>query len=203
MNSLYAVCREHGVLIIFDEIITGFRWPKYSVSAWSNIRPDLICVGKAIANGMPLAAVAGSKILMDQRTYFASTTYGGEVLSLAAATATMTLLLSKKFDIERLWIAGQEFHDKFNAMADGVVSLVGYPTRGLIKGPLDHLFRQEACKAGLLFGPSFFYNFAHMQQDIQDITWSGLEGVLKRIRDGRTTFEGPLPTAPLVQKVRS
>jgi glutamate-1-semialdehyde aminotransferase len=60
LRTLRDFCTRHGVLLIFDEIITGFRFPKWSVSTTYGITPDLICLGKAIAGGMPLSVVGGT-----------------------------------------------------------------------------------------------------------------------------------------------
>jgi glutamate-1-semialdehyde aminotransferase len=205
LRTLQTECAKRGILTIWDEVITGLRWPKFTVAAWLNLRPDLMVMGKAMANGLPIACVAGSKELMDRPDYFASTTYGGEVLSLAAADAVMTLLLSKKCDIDRLWQYGAEFISGFNAVSRGVVELDAYPTRGVFKGSDTQiaLFLQETVKAGLLFGKSWCVNFDHMQPAIQDATFAALEGVFQRIRDGRAVLEGPLPESPLAAKARA
>ncbi len=76
LRRLRAECTKHGVLLIFDEIITGFRFPGYSVAQHFGITPDLICLGKAIANGMPLAAVGGKYAVMNCGEYFISSVAG-------------------------------------------------------------------------------------------------------------------------------
>lgn len=204
LRDLSAKCTRHGVVLIFDEVITNLRWPKFGVCNWANIVPDIICGGKCIANGFPLAYVGGKKELMDNPSYFVSSTYAGDVVSLAAGTAVMTALQAKKFDIDRLWQAGGEFIGKFNAMAHDVVTLDAYPTRGAFKGTDLNvaLFLQESVKAGLLFGKSWFFNFPHMAPAIHDQTFGALEGIFKKIRDGRAKLEGDMPVSPLAAKVR-
>ena len=63
--------------VTFDEAVTGFRFQNYFVCRWLNIEPDLVIIGKAIANGFPLAGVTGRKEIMDG-SYFVSSTYAGE-----------------------------------------------------------------------------------------------------------------------------
>lgn len=204
LQQLRFKCSQMGVVLIFDEIITGLRVPMFSVSKMWNITPDLICFGKAMANGLPIAGVGGSAAIMDSPKFFASTTYAGEVLSLAAADCSAELVLSKKMDVDRLWTYGKEWLDRFNVLASGYVAIVGYPTRGVLVGSEENkaLFRQEACKAGLFFGPSWFISFAHIDNAIEDITFNALSGVFARLHAGRASLEGPMPAAPQAQKVR-
>ena len=50
---------RHGALLIFDEVITGFRWSLGGAQARYGVTPDLACFGKAMGNGMPISAVVG------------------------------------------------------------------------------------------------------------------------------------------------
>ncbi len=201
LKQLREECTKHGVLLIFDEIITGFRTPKYSVAAQCGIEPDLICLGKAIANGMPLAAVGGKYAVMNCGEYFVSSTYAGETLSLAAAKATMTLLQTK-YSLEDLWLYGADFRDRFNALWPGGVTIEGYPSRGAFKGDatVKALFFQEACKAGVLFGPSFWFAFDHVGE--YKATLDLCRDILTRVRLGEVKLEGLMPQSPFAQKVR-
>lgn len=201
LQNLRETCTRHGAMLIFDEVITGFRWPRFSVSAYWGITPDLICLGKAIANGMPLAAVGGKFSVMNAAEYFISSTYAGETLSLAAAKATMTLLQTKH-DVEWLWKQGQAFMDEFNSMWPAGLTIEGYPSRGILKGDAmaKGLFMQEACKAGLLFGPSWFFNFPHAG-DWRD-AMVAIKGIMTRIQGGSVKLEGELPRSPFAQRVR-
>lgn len=200
LKELRAECDKHGTLLIFDEVITGFRWPKFSVAYQTNIIPDLIVLGKAIANGMPLAAVGGKYAVMNC-DYFVSSTYAGETLSLAAAKETMTQLQTK-FSMDDLWLRGKDFIDQFNAIYPGGVWIEGYPTRGAFKGEAltRALFFQEACRAGVLFGPSWFFNFPHCEiyRDVLDLC----RDILARVRSGAVKLEGELPKPAIAQKIR-
>lgn len=193
--------QEKSKVTIFDEIITGFRWQKSSVSKDRGFTPDIICLGKSIANGMPLSVVGGKKDIMECGEYFISSTYAGETLSLAAALKTMELLQSK-YHISDLWLKGEYFYEKFNSISDKL-KLVGYPTRGVFQGDdlTKALFFQESCKAGILFGPSFFINFPLVEHF--DLVLNTVSDIFTRINTGLVKLEGPMPTSPFAQKVRN
>lgn len=203
LQNLRELCTKHGVLLIFDEVITGFRWPRFSVSNYWSITPDLIVLGKAMANGMPLAAVGGKYAVMNcEPQYFVSSTYAGETLSLVAAKKTMELL-QVKYDLQILWERGQQFLDGFNALWPEEIKIDGYPSRGSFKGEalVRALFFQEACLAGLLFGPSWFYSFAHIDETHGVI--DTCRDILGRIRRGEVRLKGEMPQSPFAEKVRA
>lgn len=90
--------RAAGALVIFDEIVTGYRVPEHSVQAATGVVPDLACAGKAIASGMPLAAAVGRADIMRAcmpRVFYPGPTFRGEVYSLAAARATIEICRSE------------------------------------------------------------------------------------------------------------
>lgn len=90
LNKVKELTHENDAVLIFDEVITGFRWSLGGAQEYFNIVPDLATFGKAMANGMPLSALVGSKKIMQKlEDVFFSFTFGGEILSLAAAKATI------------------------------------------------------------------------------------------------------------------
>jgi len=198
LNKLRNDTLIFGAVLIFDEIITGMRFPGLSVSRFTGIDPDLICLGKAIASGMPLSVLGGKKEIMDNDQVFYSMTFAGERLSLAACMASIHEI--KKQGIDDLWNKGLYFYERFNKL--GNVRLEGYPTRGVFVGePLAKaLFFQECVKAGILFGPSFFYGFMHPQHD--ELTLSICNDVFTKLKTGKVKLEGPLPTSPFATKIR-
>lgn len=203
LQDLRERCSKYGIVLIFDEIITGFRYKQFSASRFHNVHPDLLCIGKALANGLPLAAICGPKSLMSDRRYFVSSTYAGEILSLIAAKVTIGLLQTNRtFSMDNVWPHGQAFIDKFNSLFPEKIQIKGYPTRGVFEG-CDFtiaLFFQEAVKAGLLFGKSFFYNSGHIEYDA--LSLSSIENILSGIKAGIYRLEGEMPQSPFAQKVR-
>jgi glutamate-1-semialdehyde 2,1-aminomutase len=96
LEFLRAVTRRHGALLIFDEVITGFRMALGGAQQHFSVTPDLATFGKAMAGGLPLSAVAGRADILDLMqtggVAFGGT-FNGNPVSLAAANATLTVLL--------------------------------------------------------------------------------------------------------------
>ncbi|HVP46146.1 MAG TPA: aspartate aminotransferase family protein [Bryobacteraceae bacterium] len=86
------ICRRHGALLIFDEVITGFRMSLAGAQGFYGVTPDLATFGKAVAGGLPLSVVAGRQDIMEQMfgggVAFGGT-FNGNPVSLAAAHATL------------------------------------------------------------------------------------------------------------------
>ena len=83
LKQVRSLTKSTGTILIFDEIISGFRVNLGGMQKEINITPDLATFGKAIANGMPLSVVAGKKLMQGMEQIFFSTTFGGEALSIA------------------------------------------------------------------------------------------------------------------------
>lgn len=187
-------------LMIFDEIITGCRVPKFSIHKWWNLKPDIICLGKGIANGFPLSVVGGKAEIMDAKEYFISTTFSGEAISLAACKATLTELKLKSID--DLWFYANRFMNKFNEICAPInVKIEGYGTRGMMKltESSTALFCQEALKGGLLFGKAFFFHFGHMEANIEEHVFNLVGDIVHRISQGSVKLEGRLPQESFVR----
>jgi len=93
LEGVRGLCHQHGALLVFDETITGFRFANGGATDYFGVTPDLVTFGKGIANGYPLSAIGGPERLMRHMAdLFFSFTFGGECLSLAAASATLGLL---------------------------------------------------------------------------------------------------------------
>jgi glutamate-1-semialdehyde 2,1-aminomutase len=132
LKDLRQRCTKSGTLLIFDEIITGFRYLKHGVGIYHGIEPDIMCLGKAMGGGMPIACVAGKKEIMNCGEYFVSSTFAGERASLGASIKFMQLLQTK-YKIDELWAAGDKFIQTFNTFHPQL-KLEGYPTRAVFKG---------------------------------------------------------------------
>jgi glutamate-1-semialdehyde 2,1-aminomutase len=98
LAGLRRACDEHGCLLIFDEVITGFRHALGGYQSLAGVAPDLTTLGKAIANGFPLAAVGGRRELMERYTtnpngdVHYGGTYNGNAAAVEAGLATIELL---------------------------------------------------------------------------------------------------------------
>lgn len=202
LRDLRELCTHYGAVLIFDEVITGFRTPKFTMSRYLDIEPDLICIGKAMGAGMPISAVLGKTDIMNCGEYFVSSTFAGEACSMAASLSLIQGLRTNKFDLNDLWSTGKHFQDKFNLLMPDKLKLVGYPSRAVFQGdPLTKaLFWQESYRAGILFGASFFFSFAHRQYVDQIL--SVLTDITTKIKTGSVELEGEMPRSPFAQQLR-
>lgn len=159
-------CKTTGTLLIVDEIVCGGRWEGFSAYKYLGLEPDLVCVGKGLANGFPLSAVGGKREIMktfERDDFFASTTFGGEAVSLAACDVTLDIL---EKNLPELIRKGQTIKDA------SLGSAKGYPTRLTFDFPTKEekaLFMQEMCKRGILVGYSNMVMVDHTDKDIQKI----------------------------------
>jgi glutamate-1-semialdehyde aminotransferase/predicted aldo/keto reductase-like oxidoreductase len=109
LHTIADSARQAQALLIFDEIVTGFRYPQGSAQRAYGITPDLTCLGKALASGMPLSALLGPyRIFLEyfHKTHFCPT-FKGEVYSLAAARSAIRIYRSEPV-AKHIWRYGQE-----------------------------------------------------------------------------------------------
>lgn len=165
LEGLRTWCDRHGALLIFDEVVTGFRWALRGASEMFGVEPDLRCYGKGMANGYPLACIVGPAALMQHATYV-SGTFGGECLSLAAAAATIRVFQDEPV-IKTMWEVGQHLMDSFNALHLGDLQMVGYPCHPRIVGQGRLDFVARAAQHGVLFHPAGFnVSYAHGPDEV-------------------------------------
>ncbi|HET7896465.1 MAG TPA: glutamate-1-semialdehyde 2,1-aminomutase, partial [Flavisolibacter sp.] len=125
LQELKNLCHQNGALLIFDEIITGFRLHLGGGQKLHGVIPDLCSFGKAIANGFSVAALAGRRDVMElgglhhqrERVFLLSTTYGAEYHGLAAAIATMNIYQQEDV-IGFLYRQGQRLSDGIRQSVD-------------------------------------------------------------------------------------
>jgi glutamate-1-semialdehyde 2,1-aminomutase len=97
LEGLRSLCDRHGTILVFDEIVTGFRYTLNGATRLFGVTPDLVTMGKGMANGYSIAALAGTSAVMRrggldhdaERVFLLSTTNGAEQSGLAAASAVM------------------------------------------------------------------------------------------------------------------
>jgi glutamate-1-semialdehyde 2,1-aminomutase len=201
-------CSKHGALLIFDEIITGFRHHLHGAQSQHNIVPDLSTFSKAMGNGFSVAALVGKRKFMEvggisheqDRVFLLSTTHGAETHSLAAAIETINVYKTKHV-IARLFEAGARLRTGIEEItADlgletsfGVLgrdsNLIFYTrdAAGQPSQPLRTLFMQEMIKAHIIC-PSFVISFSHTDDDIDrtlDAISRALEVYKKALEPGQ------------------
>lgn len=179
LQATIDLAHSYGALVIFDEVITGFRLACGGAQEHFGVQADLVCFGKSLGNGMPISAVAGRKDIM-QHAMFLSYTHGGEALSLAAARATLDVLADKPVH-DHLWAAG-------GALANGIcdaiekhklgewVRISGLAPRTIVQVrephdengylPAKSLLQQELVKRGVLWNGNNFISYALTLDDV-------------------------------------
>jgi glutamate-1-semialdehyde 2,1-aminomutase len=132
LEGLRALCDREGALLIFDEVITGFRHHIGGYQAICGVTPDLTTMGKAIANGFPIAALGGRRELMERfntnpggDVHFGGT-YNGNAIGVTAALATIEQLADGRVHAH-VFRLGERMREGLRAIADeaGVPAVVG------------------------------------------------------------------------------
>jgi glutamate-1-semialdehyde 2,1-aminomutase len=194
LEGLRAICDEYGALLIFDEVITGFRHALGGYQAISGVTPDLSTFAKAIANGYPIAAVAGRRQFLERFNTTATGdvtfagTYNGGAISMAAALATIEVLETEPVH-EHIFRLGKRMRDGLRALAadlDVPAVVSGYGSLYVMlfmEGPLESYddvvrndseffvaYRKELVRHGVLEMPENIGRnhimYAHTENDV-------------------------------------
>jgi len=223
LAGLRDLCRAEGAVLIFDEMITGFRWHLGGAQKEYGVVPDLSSFGKALANGFALSALCGKREIMrlgsherrEDDVFLLSTTHGAETPALAAAIETMKIYREEPV-IEHLYRQGARlaFGARQAARRWGVekqFEVVGRPcsllfvTRGPDGKPSQSfrtLFLQELSRGGVL-APSFLVSYSHADRDI-DRTIEAIDRALaiyaRALNDGVDRHLVGPPTRPVTER---
>lgn len=224
LEGVRAMCDRTGALLIFDEIITGFRWSAGGAQSVYGVTPDLSSWGKAMGNGFAVSALAGRREFMERgglrtalpRTFLMSTTYGPETTSLAAMNAVFRTYREQD-PIATMERNGRILADGVNEAAQragigrffevlGRPSCQVFVTRDAEGAPSQAfrtLFLQEMLTRGVL-GQSFVISAAHSLTDI-DHTIQACEGAMVKYRKAieAGTTDGLLTGRPVAPALRS
>ena len=183
LSEVKKMAHHYGALLIFDEIISGFRFSLGGAQELTNVTPDLATFAKAISNAIPLSAIVGKKEYMSSlsKTFF-SFTYGGDCIGLAAAKACIPKL--EREDVAgHLDRVGTKLKDGFNKLAkehnlQEFVECIGYPCRSIIsfngQGKYNDLeiksyFQQELIRRGILWAAYHALSWSHKEKDIKKL----------------------------------
>ena len=181
LQGVQDLAHAHGALLVYDEIVNGFRLARGGMQEHYGVVPDLACFAKGMANGMPLAAVAGrADVMAAAKDALISITYGGEALSLAACVAVLQEYQRKPV-IQQLWRIGQRLMDGLNAAAEAAgvpFRCHGYPPMSAMAfslprertGDAWQLFLAECAQRGALFrrGGLNMMTFSHQEADVDE-----------------------------------
>ena len=170
---------QHGALLIFDQVLTGFRLAEGGAQAYFGVIPDLSSYAKALANGYPLSAYAGRREVMEMLYKVTlTTTYAGDTLSLAAAAATLDVIHREPV-LDHVWAMGQRLRDGFDAAAErhGLEARAfGLPPAVRFRfseAPETHdlaniTFQRALLERGIFAPDVYLLSYAHQPADIDE-----------------------------------
>ncbi|BCE01318.1 aminotransferase class III-fold pyridoxal phosphate-dependent enzyme [Marinicellulosiphila megalodicopiae] len=200
-KTLRTLCTEKNVLLIIDEVVTGFRLARGGVQEYFNVNADLVTFSKGIAAGMPLSAVTGSTELMNKLNDLqVSTTFGGEMLSLEVCDAVLKEYQESDY-ISHIHQLGKRLKDGVNSVAQSLnvsLKVVGYdciPMFLFAPNPVEHVkmaepFLAAMAKRGVIMRRDVnFICTAHTVTQI-DQTIESVKGALQEmIKNGSLTVQ--------------
>lgn len=183
LDKIKAIAHKNNAVLIFDEIITGFRFAKGGAQELFGVTPDLVTMGKGVANGYPLSFIAGKKEIMQlMEEIFFSFTFGGETLSLAAAKTVMQKIQNEPV-IETLRKHGEQLISQLRSIIvelglQQCIQVNGHPSWSLL-GLNDYagyslwqiktFLLKSLLESGVFVLGSHNLNYAHTKQDIEKL----------------------------------
>ena len=179
-EDLIKLLNQHNILLIFDEIITGFRFGLGGAQTYLGVKPDLTCLSKALSNGFSLSVLCGKASIMDSTQDVVTTiTHAEETLSVQAALKVIEILENEPV-VEYIWELGSYFKSAFNELTnkyDLPIQCVGYPPRlkllfndceNISARTIKSFFLQETAIDGLLLGNQTIYmTYSHTKTHIK------------------------------------
>jgi glutamate-1-semialdehyde 2,1-aminomutase len=210
LNNIRKITRKNDIILIFDEVITGFRLALGGASEFFGIKPDLATFAKTMANGFPIAAISGKKELMEQfapigKVYQAST-YAGNPVSVSASISTIKSLIELKNTVypkiartcDTIVQGINEALEEYNL--DLVLNSIGsmyqlFFAVGTVNNAstakkadlfLFKMMYDELLKSGVFVPPSqfetCFISYSHSEEDT-DITIESYFNALRKVRN--------------------
>lgn len=183
LEGVRELATKYGALLVFDEMVTGFRFANGGAQEYFGVTPDLSTFGKGMANGYPLSAIVGRReyMMVLEKAFFTGT-FGGELLSLTAAKKVLERIKNTEV-IDRISRKGERLTELVNEVieregASNLLSLQGHPAwMFLVWNPevgeqladLKILFMQEMSKRGVLMIATHNVMDAHEEEDFHKI----------------------------------
>ena len=205
LEGLKSICKKHGSLLIFDEVITGFRLAKGGAQEYFGVEPDLTTLGKIIGGGLPVGAYGGKKEIMDMLAptgpVYQAGTLSGNPLAMAAGIAMLKLIKNTPdfySELERKATILEEGIKKNlkTSGVSGVINRVGsmmtlFFTENEKVTSFDEAmtsdtkkyanYFKQSLESGNYIAPSqfecLFVSYAHTDDDIQNLIEANLEAL--------------------------
>jgi glutamate-1-semialdehyde 2,1-aminomutase len=223
LEDLAGLCQRHGALLIFDEIITGFRYHLRGAQHLHGVSADLSTFGKALGNGFPVSALVGRREVMQlgglghnrERVFLLSTTFGAGTHALAAASETMRVYEQEDV-VGHLYRQGSKLAAGIGEFVrrlglEDYFGLAGRPCNLVYwtkdaDGKPSQAFRtlllQETLRRGILM-PSLVVSFSHGDDDIArtvEAIGEALEIYRQALEEGIGRFLTGRPVQPAIRK---
>lgn len=191
LQKVAALCKDRGVLLILDEMISGFKWSMQGAHTYFDVQADMVTWGKGIANGFSACALTGRAEVMElggiraegeDKLFLISSTHGAETTGLAAMLATIEAFKAENM-IESNWLRGEILKSTLEKIIEkhqlnSFLKILGYPCLFALvchnsKGEVDDFYRtlmmQEMIARGVLFQGLFYPTWSHQQPEINHI----------------------------------
>lgn len=202
LQQVKELTHRNGALLIFDEIVTGFRFAKGGAQEYFGVIPDLTTLGKGMGNGYPISAIAGRRDVMAlMEDIFYSFTFGGETLSLAATKATLNKINTQPV-IKTMEAKGLKIIEGVKSLIKShdlevVLDITGHPSLSMIifkdagnytLWDIKTLYIQEMLACGILTLGTHNISYAHTDTDINVLlsTYDDVFGLIKKSIYGKT-----------------
>ena len=179
LDGVSRLCREHGAVLIFDEVSSGLRFGMTGAQGFVGVTPDMAVFAKSISNGYPMGVVVGKRDVMQPAArMFISSTYWSDAIGLRATLVTLQELRRRdvagyldRFGTElqsRINRSAQEAGINVRSTGLSVHSALQFPTEDpLLRSRLATLYMQEMARRGCHGYPSFYLNAAQGSAELE------------------------------------
>lgn len=194
LEKIKEITHRYGAILIFDEMVTGFRWALGGAQEYYGVIPDLACFGKAVSGGYPLSIISGKAEFMKRMDeVFVSTTFGGFTLGLVAAMESIQMMREYGDVHKHMHEIGEYFMRLANQLSQDYnlpVEFVGYGPHPVMRVKIsdDYLARvfktfvyQEFIKQGILFSASILFGYEHQKSEI-DLILKVYEQICRQLK---------------------
>jgi len=205
LEKVNEIAHKYGIVVIYDEILSGFRIGLSCAQGYYGVTPDLCTLSKALSNGVPMAAVAGkeeimSKIMDPELPVVHGGTFSGSLIGAAAAMVSLDIMMRPDF-YPRLFATANLLFEKMQKLFDeegiparvqhlgssfyiyfGITEpLTNYRQFKKLDQKLARRFFQGCIEEGLYFHTDFTVSAAHTEADINE-TLNKMQTVIKKIK---------------------
>ncbi len=228
LKKLEEICKKENTILIWDEMVTGFKWGPKGAAGYYGVKGDLYTWGKGMCNGHSVCALTGRRDIMElggidhdkPRVFLTSTTHGAEIPQLGAMIKTLDIFEHDPKIFERNWEQGKKLRgaldtlvkdadlsDTLEFIGEDLFFLLNVKNGGIHKVNIARTFLlQELVRRGQLFQGLFYSTPAHNAEAIEDTlaTWKTVLPIFKKfIQSGKREELIGEPTKPVFRTFNS